>query len=91
MSVKPVHVPPSVEIGLQETAAVMGGLPLEQLIDAALWGFGQQPPEHRSTIIMEFWFDGRATPPVQPKATLGGTIRELAYTLFLKFRQRRSQ
>jgi hypothetical protein len=91
MSVKPIHVPPTVETGLQETAAVMGELPLEQVIDAAVWCFGQQPPEHRSTIIMEFWFDGRATPPVEPKATLGGTIRELVHTLFLKFRHRRSQ
>jgi hypothetical protein len=58
MTVKPIHLPQHVLDSLQETAALLDGLPLEDLVAASVWAFGQQDREYVSWFVRFFWFDG---------------------------------
>jgi hypothetical protein len=54
---RPLYLPQNILKSLQETAARMNGLPLDDLVAAAAHGFRRTNPLFRSAVIREFWLD----------------------------------
>jgi hypothetical protein len=67
MTPKKLHLPQPILKALQETAARKGGLPLCDVVAAAVRAFNHQDASYKSQVIREFWFG--ALPGAEHKKT----------------------
>jgi hypothetical protein len=71
-----IQLPQHVLKELQEASARMGGLPLDDLVAAAVRAFHRLDAAYRSNVIREFWLAPLAGAR-RPKMTLGRRLYEL--------------
>jgi hypothetical protein len=87
MKLKAIHVPHDVLEALRETAAALGGVPLELVVRAVVREFGGEEPAFRRWVVEEFWFQSfAASAPRRP--TLGGWFRDLVHRVLARRRYR---
>jgi hypothetical protein len=91
MKLKAIRVPHNVLEALRETAAALGGVPLELVVQAVVREFGHEEPAFRKWLVEDFWFQPApaATPP--RRRSLGGLIRDLVHALFARLRYRTAE
>jgi hypothetical protein len=71
-----IHLPQHVLKGLQGATARLGGLPLDDLVAAAVWAFHRHDAAFRSDVIREFWLAPLAGTR-RPKKAWGRRLYEL--------------
>ncbi len=86
----PPRVPQHILESLEEASARLGGLPLPELVAAAVWAFDKQEPVFKDLIVRVFWAQGIPAPRRSQKTWIR-RIYELVRALFAPLRHRRAR
>src|SRR5437588_8058464 len=84
-----VHVPPAVTSALEETSAFMGGLPIDSIIESAIWSFTKLPSPFKKFVMREY-LNGSIVqlPTGKDKVSLKEYVHGLGCHLVAKIRAR---
>jgi hypothetical protein len=77
-----MYLPAEVLHTLRVTGAYAGGMPVDDVIAAAVWAFAQQHTSFQAALVREYWTQDQTRPqPTKPRAKLW----EKAYEIGRRF------